>query len=390
MINCLTGGLEFKKESFRDDQADIESISELDVNINFNPVPSVLSLEEKMKLMKDVGEEIINEEELKNLLQNKQFPNCYDGFEPSGRMHIAQGILRSINVNRLTKSGCIFTFWIADWFALMNNKMGGDINKIRIVGRYFIEIWKAAGMDLRNVRFLWCSDEINKHSNEYWSLVIDIARRNTYDRIVRCSQIMGRKEKEGLYAAQIMYPCMQCADIFFLKADICQLGMDQRKVNVLAREYCDDVGKKDKPVMVSHHMLAGLNENVEKMSKSIPDSAIFMEDTEEDVDRKIKKAFCPEKVVEKNPVMEYCKYIIFPCVENFTITRPEKYGGNTIYKSYSDLENDYVNGNVHPGDLKNSVASSINKLIEPVRQHFKNDPFAKRLLELVRSFSVTR
>jgi tyrosyl-tRNA synthetase len=39
---------------------------------------------------------------------------------------------------------------------------------------------------------------------------------------------------------------MQCADIFFLKADICQLGVDQRKVNMLAREYCDDIKRKMK------------------------------------------------------------------------------------------------------------------------------------------------
>jgi len=341
-------------------------------------------------LVNQVGEEILDPSELPNLLKNKSFPNCYDGFEPSGRMHIAQGILRSINVNRLTKAGCVFTFWIADWFALMNNKMGGDLNKIRIVGRYFIEIWKAAGMDLRNVRFLWASDEINKHSNEYWSLVIDIARRNTYDRIVRCSQIMGRKEKESLYAAQIMYPCMQCADVFFLKADICQLGKDQRKVNVLAREYCDSVGKKDKPVIVSHHMLAGLQENVEKMSKSVPDSAIFMEDSEEEVNRKIKKAFCPEGVVDKNPILEYCQYIIFPFAGSFTVHRSEKNGGNSIYMQYEELQKDYLAGKVHPGDLKPSVAIAINKLIEPVRQHFQNDPYAKRLLELVRSFQVTR
>ena len=136
----------------------------------------------------------------------------------------------------------------------MNNKLGGDLEKIKTVGKYFIEIWSAAGMDLRNVKFLWASEEINKRASEYWSLVIDVARKNTLDRIVRCSQIMGRNEKESLYAAQIMYPCMQCADIFFLKADICQLGKDQRKVNVLAREYCDDIGKKDKPVIVSHRI----------------------------------------------------------------------------------------------------------------------------------------
>lgn len=50
---------------------------------------------------------------------------------------------------------------------------------------------------------------------------------------------------------------MQCADIFFLKADICQLGMDQRKVNMLAREYCDDIKRKLKPVVLSHRMMPG-------------------------------------------------------------------------------------------------------------------------------------
>jgi tyrosyl-tRNA synthetase len=79
----------------------------------------------------------------------------------------------------------------------------------------------------------------------------------------------------------VFYPCMQCADVFYLKADICQLGLDQRKVNMLAREYCDVTRPKikHKPIILSHHMLAGLKEGQEKMSKSDPDSAIFMEDT---------------------------------------------------------------------------------------------------------------
>jgi tyrosyl-tRNA synthetase len=53
-------------------------------------------------------------------------------------MHIAQGILRAINVNKLVDAGCIFVFWVADWFAMLNNKYGGDIDKIKTVGRYFI------------------------------------------------------------------------------------------------------------------------------------------------------------------------------------------------------------------------------------------------------------
>jgi len=143
----------------------------------------------------------------------------------------------------------------------MNEKMGGDIEKIRIVGRYFVEIWKAAGMKMDNVKFLWCADEINARPNEYWMRVIDIARKFTIARIQKCSSIMGRKEGSAMKMAQYMYPCMQCSDIFFLKADICQLGKDQRKVNVLAREYCDRTKEiQHKPVILSHHMMMGLKQ----------------------------------------------------------------------------------------------------------------------------------
>lgn len=52
------------------------------------------------------------------------------------------------------------------------------------------------------------------------------------------------------------------------------------------------------------------------MSKSDPDSAIFMEDTVKDVERKIKKGYCPEQVLEENPIMDYAKFIIMPALDN--------------------------------------------------------------------------
>ncbi len=42
-----------------------------------------------------------------------------------------QGLLRAKNVNRLTQSGVKFVFYVADYFAVMNNKLDGDIDKIR-------------------------------------------------------------------------------------------------------------------------------------------------------------------------------------------------------------------------------------------------------------------
>lgn len=101
-----------------------------DVNAKFNPKPSELSIEERIKLIMEVGEEVLTEADLRALFEKKKLFTCYDGFEPSGRMHIAQGIMKAINVNKIAKAGGIFIFWVADWFALLNNKMGGDLNKI--------------------------------------------------------------------------------------------------------------------------------------------------------------------------------------------------------------------------------------------------------------------
>ncbi len=87
-------------------------------------------------------------------------------------------------------------------------------------------------------------------------------------------------------------------------------------------------------MIISHHMLSGLKEGQAKMSKSDPDSAIFMEDTRKDVERKIKKSFCPPGVVENNPILDYCTSIIFPSFGQFTIHKKPEFGGPKTYTSY--------------------------------------------------------
>ncbi|KAA8497570.1 Tyrosine--tRNA ligase 1, cytoplasmic [Porphyridium purpureum] len=351
-------------------------------------------VERRVALALSVAEETVTEDGLRLLFSKlkDRRPRCYDGFEPSGRMHIAQGIMKSVNVNKLTEAGCDFVFWVADWFAQLNNKMDGDLKKIQVVGNYFIEVWKACGMNMDHVQFLWASEEINRRPDEYWMKVMDIARRNNLARVIRCSQIMGRNEQDDLSAAQIFYPCMQCADIFFLKADICQLGMDQRKVNMLAREYCDAMKPKikNKPIILSHHMLPGLKQGQEKMSKSDPESAIFMEDSKKDVASKIKKAYCPPEIVEGNPCLEYVQYLVIPKLGKFELKRSDANGGDKTYTSIEAVHADYRSGTVHPGDLKASLTDAINEMLQPVRDHFENNPEAKALMDKVRKYRVSK
>lgn len=135
-------------------------------------------------------------------------------------------------------------------------------------------------------------------------------------------------------------------------------------------------------------MLMGLKEGQEKMSKSDPDSAIFMEDTVEDVKRKIKRAFCPPEVTG-NPCMNWIKHIIFGRLSSWTIKRNADNGGDKTYASYDELAADYTALKVHPGDLKANLTETLNEFLAPVRAHFASGE-PKRLLELVMKYRVTR
>jgi tyrosyl-tRNA synthetase len=360
-----------------------------------------LTIDQRVNLVKQVGEEITTEAELKSLLEKNENLIAYDGFEPSGKIHLAQGIVRAINVNKMIEAGFTFKMLVADWHAWANHKMGGDLEKIQIVGKYFIEVWKASGMNLDKVEFVWASDLVKKEG--YWDMLMKMSTKVNIPRVLRTTQIMGRSESDTLTASQILYPLMQATDIFMLNARVAQLGMDQRKVNMLARELAEDLNTW-KPIIVSHHMMLGLlspegkvegEEAVDrairmKMSKSKPDSAIFMQDSVEDVNRKIRQAWCPEGVVEENPVLEYCKYIVFNKEAKMLIERPEKFGGNVEYNSYAELEKDYADKKLFPLDLKNALAKYINNYLDPIRKHFTENEEARKLKELVDSYQITR
>lgn len=362
-----------------------------------------MDVDKRLELIRRVGEEIITEEELRRLLEEKDHPVAYDGFEPSGLAHLPFGVLRPILLEDLLSAGVRVKLWIADWFAWVNNKFGGNLETIQQAGRYFVEVWKAAGVDMSKVEVLWTSDAVK--SEDYWRKVLTVAQNTTLARAQRALTILGRTGRDVIQTAQLFYPVMQVADIFWLDVDICQLGLDQRRANVLAREIADKLGWK-KPVAVHHHMLVGLQgarepegydesadldrEISSKMSKSKPETSIFVHDTRDEIQTKVNSAYCPPKVVANNPVLEYSKYIIFRKVGSLRVERKEKYGGPVEFTSYDQLESAYASGQLHPADLKPAVADALDSIIAPIREHFERDPNARRLYQTVRSAEITR
>jgi tyrosyl-tRNA synthetase len=339
----------------------------------------------KVNKLLSLAEECDTKERLIELIQKGESFTAYNGFEPSGRMHIAQGLMTVMNANDIISCGGQIIIYIADWFAQMNHKMGGDLDKIKEVGCYFIEVFKSCGIDMSKTKFIWASDLMNE-SKTYLPRVLDISTNFTLNRITKCCQIMGRNEKDSLHASQIFYPCMQAADIFELTpggVDICQLGLDQRKVNMLAIEYANKKGLKP-PIILSHHMLMSLKGPDFKMAKSVPGSAIFMDDSEEDVKRLINSAYCTDSITS-NPIYEYIKYLIFRW---FVINKNESIMLCGKYYNYiNDIDADFATMNKK--ELKADVSNYINKILHPIRNHF-TQPEMKMLADRVASYRITK
>ena len=351
-------------------------------------VPGYENLDVRVATILEVGEECVEPSELADLMRSDEDLVAYDGFEPSGRIHVAQALMKKAIVNKMTACGFTYIFWIADFFAMLNLKQGGDMTKIHLLGQYFQEVWKACGMNMERVRFLWAYEEILKRPEEYFKLMLDISTKFSLARVRKCSTALGReKEEDSLQSSQIVYPILQCADIFFLGVKVCQLGTDQRKVNMLARDFVDDKSEYKKPVVLSHKMLSGLGKGQGKMSKSNPDSAIYMDDDEPTIHAKIRKAYCPLEAKD-NPCLEYFKFIIFPNMSAVLIEVSDHDTGardKLTFDNYADLEAAYLKGEIYPNDLKTSLALHLNALIEPVRNHFCENEKAKKILAEVRA-----
>ncbi|MEK6954559.1 MAG: tyrosine--tRNA ligase [Candidatus Micrarchaeota archaeon] len=368
-----------------------------------------MDLEGKMALIERAPcEEIVARDELRELLGTNSHPSHYIGLEISGKLHLGSLLINGFKVNDLTKAGFKTQVFLADWHSVINNKLSGDWEKIKTASKYYEEAFKFFCPGVKIVR----GTELYQGNDEYWKDVITFSKHMTLARATRCLTIMGRSERDSLELAQYFYPSMQGIDIKHLGVDVAHAGMDQRKIHMVAREVFPKM-KLKKPIALHHHLIPGLTEPKSsdgrdfskfiepagerlaekeeivaqnKMSKSLPSSAIFIHDSEKEISEKMRKAYCPA-AIEGNPVLEIARHIIFHEKKTFSISRDSKYGGDLEFGSYDELELAYLAKTLHAMDLKAAVALELNKIIEPARRHFEGK---KHLLEVFEMAEITR
>jgi len=253
-----------------------------------------MDLMTKLDIISRNTEEIITKEDLKTLLETNTSPKGYIGVEPSGLFHIGW-IIWVNKLKDLINIGVKMIFLEATWHAWINDKFNGDIKKINLCAEYIEHCLKALNVDISKITFIKADSLIE--DKKYWEGVLRIAKSLTLSRVKRAVTIMGRKEDETIMDfSKLIYPCMQVEDIFFLDLDICLGGIDQRRAHVLAREIAEKYHYK-KPIAIHTSILPSLQgygrmdseEKIieHKMSKSKPETCIFIHDSPEEIKNKI-------------------------------------------------------------------------------------------------------
>ncbi|MCD6464521.1 tyrosine--tRNA ligase [Candidatus Woesearchaeota archaeon] len=367
-----------------------------------------MDVEDRLNLITRNVEEVLTLDDLKALLECGVPLKHYIGFEISGNLHLGSVFMAVFKIKDFIKAGVDCSIFLADWHSWINNKLNSDWGLINDMAEYYKFVFKKAlsivGGDSEKLRFVKGS-ELYHNNDDYWFNVLDIAKHSTLARVLRSITIAGREEGSAVNFALLIYPLMQVADIFSQNINLAHSGMDQRKAHVIARDVALKIKNKltfkgggYKPIAVHHALLPGLQKpsvditklsNMEKkqllsklkMSKSVKQSAIFINDSEELVREKINKAFCIAGEVGFNPVLEWARLLVLNR-KPLIVERPAKYGGTVTYESFKDLEKDFASKQLHPADLKSALSKEINELLKPLRTAVNNSRFASVLEKL--------
>lgn len=311
-------------------------------------------------------QEVLQEDRIKQILSHRDL-RIYWGTATTGNPHIAYFVPMS-KIADFLKAGCHVTILFADLHAYLDN-MKAPWELLQRRTTYYEQLIKAVlesiGVPLDKLHFTRGTDYQLKP--EY---TLDVYRLSSlvteHDAKKAGAEVV--KQVEHPLISGLLYPGLQALDEEYLKVDAQFGGVDQRKIFTFAEKYLPSLGYV-KRAHLMNPMVPGLTGG--KMSSSEEDSKIEFLDSPASLKKKLNKAFCEPGNVTENGVLAFVKQVLFPLNGNkFLISRPAEFGGDKEYTVFKELEDDYRDEKLHPGDLKTAVEGYLNQLLEPIRQKF--------------------
>ncbi len=278
------------------------------------------------------------------------------GMRPTGKLHLGhlEGVLKSyIEMQKNYEA----YYMVADWHALTT-----DYEKPENVTENTIEMykdWLSVGIDPEKAT-LFIQSEVKEHAELYLLLglltpVPWLERNPTYK-----EQKQEIKDRDLSTYGFLGYPVLQAADILIYNAHKVPIGEDQRPhlelTREIARRFNFLYGKffnEPQEILTQMPKLPGIDGR--KMSKSY-NNAIFLSDSEKDVEEKVRQMFTDPQKIKKDDIghPDNCVVCAF-----YSVYDKEKV--EEVIKECRQGKRGCV-------DCKKQLARKLNEVLTPIRE----------------------
>jgi tryptophanyl-tRNA synthetase len=285
-------------------------------------------------------------------------PRVLSGMRPTGRLHLGHLVGALQNWTQLQEQYDAYYF-VADWHALTSDYAStGSIVEYAIDN---VADWIGAGIDPEQST-VFVQSLVPEHAELYLLLQMItpipwLERVPTYK-----EQIEQMADRDLSNLGFLGYPLLQTADVIIYNAHFVPVGEDQVPHLEFSREVVrrfhnlyGEVFVEPRPLLTATPRLPGLDNR--KMSKSYGNT-IDLSDTPDTVVKKVRQMYTdPKRVradipgeVEGNPVFVYH--------DAFNPNRAE----------VEDLKTRYRAGKVGDVEVKTTLATAINAMLDPIRE----------------------
>lgn len=277
------------------------------------------------------------------------------GIQPTGRLHIGSYLGALKNFVDLQNTGRYESYFlIVDLHAITQHPTAKEMKQnILDLAAGFL----AVGIDPKKSVFFQQS-KVPAHTELAWALncITPMGELN------RMTQYKDKSDRHGANVGLFTYPVLQAADILLYDPKVVPVGEDQLQhlelARTLARKFNERYGKtfnEPKPLLTEAARIMSLANPQKKMSKSDPNSCVFLDDDEITILNKVKRA-----------VTDSGNEIIFdpvgkPAIAN--LLRIYAAMGNTTVKR---LEKKYQG--VGYGTFKRELADVVATHLAPIRE----------------------
>ncbi len=295
------------------------------------------------------------------------------GIQPTGSIHIGAYVGAISQWKELQKIGdCIF--FIADLHALTVSQDPKEFPKG--VFNAAVELM-AAGLDPEKC-VIFVQSQVKEHTELCW-LLNTITPLGELERMTQYKE-KSRQFKKNINAGLLNYPVLQAADILLYQTESVPVGKDQQQhlelTKTIARKFNQKYGKTFKVpealVLKEGAKIMALNNPKKKMSKSSPQTCLYIFDEPEVIKKKIMSAVTDTgKGVKYDPARK-------PGISNLL----------TIYSAFSGKSVKEVEKKFNKkgyADFKKQLAELLVAKLEPFRRKKKElssrEVYVREILE---------